>query len=121
MNVMKKDISIIEWHQLPAPKDRYLLVRFKDEGEIASEVAYSVDGINFIGDTGINFYAPIEAWAYVPYDEPSNINNEKQETLLDENQECVQKAFEKHTLSFGEFCVLLKLGLTTEELVDKDN
>ena len=93
---MKKDISIIEWYQLPAPKERYLLVRFMDEGEIHSEVAYSVDGIEFLGDTGEKFYAPVEAWAYLPYDVPSNPENEKLETLL-------------------------KLRLTPEELANIDN
>ena len=72
VNVMnnKKDISIIEWHPLPAPADRYLIVRFHDDGELCSEMAFSVDGINFEGDTGEPFYAPIEAWAYFPYDDP---------------------------------------------------
>ena len=65
----EKDISIIEWHPLPAPKDRYLIVRFQDDGELCSEMAYSIDGINFKGDTGHPFYASVEAWAYFPYDE----------------------------------------------------
>ena len=118
---MKKDISIIVWQQLPAPKDRYLLVRFKDEGKTCSEVVYSVDGISFMGDTEQPFYAPVEAWAYLPYDVPSNPENEKLETLLQENQEPLRKAFEKQSLSFEEFCVLLKLGLTPEELANLDN
>ena len=67
----EKDISIIEWHPLPAPADRYLIVRYHDEGELYSEMAYSIDGINFLGDTEEPFYAPIEAWAYFPYDKPT--------------------------------------------------
>ena len=70
VNVMnkEKDISIIEWHPLPAPADRYLIVRFHDDGELCSEMAFSVDGTEFLDDMGQPFYAPIEAWAYFPYD-----------------------------------------------------
>ncbi len=66
-----KDVSIIEWRQLPAPADRYLLVRYLDpefdDGYI-SEVAYSIDGTHFLGDTEEPFHAEIEAWAFLPYD-----------------------------------------------------
>ncbi len=66
-----KDISIIEWQPLPAPADRYLLVRFEDPDEpgvLDCELAYSIDGINFLGDNDIPFYAPVEKWAFLPYD-----------------------------------------------------
>lgn len=81
----KKDISIIEWQPLPAPKDRYLLVRFQDEGEICSEMAYSNDGTAFQDDAGLPFYADIEAWAYLPYDKPSRPEDEKFEAWLRQN------------------------------------
>lgn len=81
-----KDISIIEWQPIPAPKDRYLLVRFQDEdGYICSEVAFSVDGQDFRDDAGRPFYAPVEKWAYLPYDMPTTPEDEKFEAWLRQN------------------------------------
>ena len=117
---MERDISIIQWQPLPAPREQYLLVRFKDEGEICSEVAFSVDGINFQGDTGYPFYAPIEAWAYLPYATPSNTESEKLEDWLKEKQPYFLKACEEHGMDLEEICLFLKLGFTPEELADID-
>ncbi len=78
-----KDISVIEWQPLPAPKDRYLLVRFvDDDGYTCSEVAFSVDGTAFQDDAGRPFYAPIDKWAYLPYDVPSSPEDEEFEAWL---------------------------------------
>lgn len=78
----KKDISIIEWQPLPAPKDRYLIVRYQDEEGTCSEMAYSIDGTRFLGDIGAPFHADIEAWAYFPYDIPSSPEDAKIEAWL---------------------------------------
>lgn len=82
----EKDISIIKWQPLPAPKDRYLLVRFRDEdGYTCSEVAFSNDGTAFQDDAGRPFYALIEAWAYLPYDIPTTPEDENFATWLREH------------------------------------
>lgn len=78
-----QDVSIIEWHPVPAPKERYLLVRFQDEdGYTCSEVAFSNNGTAFQDDAGRPFYAPIEKWAYLPYDIPSTPDDERFEAWL---------------------------------------
>ncbi|MBR3603821.1 MAG: helix-turn-helix transcriptional regulator [Elusimicrobiaceae bacterium] len=62
----------LEWQPLPAPPDRYVLVRFKDldNPELwCSELAFSIDGLRFLGDNDIPFYTDVVNWAYVPYDE----------------------------------------------------
>lgn len=79
-----KDISIIRWQPLPAPKERYLLIRYQDEGELCSEVAFSNDGTAFIGDTGYPIPFEIEAWSYLPYDLPSSPEDAKFEAWLRE-------------------------------------
>lgn len=82
MNETKKDISIIEWQPLPAPKERYLLIRYIDDGELCTEVAFSNDGTAFTGDTGYPVPFEINAWAYLPYDTPSSPEDEIIEDLL---------------------------------------
>lgn len=62
------DVTMTMWYPLPAPADRFVLVRFVDEGRYESEVAFSIDGVHFLGDTEQPFHADINAWAYLPYD-----------------------------------------------------
>lgn len=65
-----KDVSVIEWHPLPAPADRYVLIRYEDEHGLGSEMAYSLDGRTFIEEPVVIDLATVRAWAYLPYDVP---------------------------------------------------
>lgn len=92
----EKDISIIEWHPLPAPKERFLLIRYRDEEGLCSEVAFSNDGTAFTGDTGYPIGFDIEAWAYLPYDVPTTPEDEEFEDWLRNTLQKIKK--DKKTL-----------------------
>lgn len=126
----EKDISIIEWQPLPAPKDRYLLVRFHDEGELCSEMAYSNDGTCFQDDAGRPFYADIEAWAYFPYDVPTTPEDEAFEGMFpflircsDKDLEHICEARREFGMNYQDILLQLKQGTKPSELgkLEKEN
>lgn len=123
----EKDISIIEWQPLPAPKDRYLLVRFQDEdGYTCSEMAYSVDGTTFQDDAGRPFYASVEKWAYFPYDTPTSPEDEEFEEIFPillgfskKEITYIQKAHRELGMSFKEIGSKLEAGCSPSDLIKK--
>lgn len=65
------DVTMITWYPLPAPPDRYLLARFRQEDGLTMtcEVATDRNGqfLNVDG-TELPEVELFDAWAYLPYD-----------------------------------------------------